>query len=104
ASVDVADTVVDAPRYVRYDAVLVALQPRADAVLSAVDARLIASRWPGAVVAQFWGDIDRASLASAGVAVWPERAPATGHMGVLPSAPGAEPVVRLQAGGLRAGE
>src|SRR5207248_11612591 len=83
ASVDVADTVVDAPRYVRYDAVLVALQPRADAVLSAVDARLIASRWPGAVVAQFWGDIDRASLASAGVAVWPERAPATGHMGVL---------------------
>ena len=55
-------------------------------------------------MAQFWGDIDRASLASAGVAVWPERAPATGHMGVLPSSLGAEPVVRLQAGGLKVGE
>jgi len=104
ASVDVADTVVDAPRHVRYDAVLVALQPRAHAVVSAVDARLIASRWPGAVVAQFWGDMDRAALASAGVSVWPERAPGVGHMGVLPSAIGPEPVIRLQAGGLKVGE
>jgi hypothetical protein len=104
ASVDVADCVVDAPRNMRYDAVLVALQPRSSVVLSSVDARLIATRWPGAVVAQFWGDVDREALASAGVPVWPAHAPAAGHMGVLPSAIGPEPVVRLQSGGLKVGE
>ena len=35
--------------------------------------------------------------------VWPPRAPAAGHMGVLPSAVGPEPIVRLQSGGLKVG-
>jgi len=77
----------------RWDAVLVALQPRGPL-------RLPASAAP--VVAQLWGDLDRDALR--GVRVWPPVAPAPGHMGILPSALGPEPVVRLQAGGLKVGE
>jgi len=49
-------------------------------------------------------DADRAAAAAAGVPVWPPEAPPPGHMGVLPSAVGPEPIVRLQAGGLKVGE
>jgi len=38
------------------------------------------------------------------VPVWPLRAPAAGHMAILPSAVGPEPIVRLQSGGLKVGE
>jgi len=38
------------------------------------------------------------------VPVWPPDEPAKGHMAVLPSAIGPEPIVRLQAGGLKVGE
>lgn len=86
------------------DALVVALQPRAGPVLGAQEAGLLAGRWPGTVVAQVWGDLDRAALADAGVPVVPATEPAAGHMGVLPSAIGPEPVVRLQAGGLKVGE
>lgn len=104
ASVDIASSAVTARRDVLYDAVLVALRPNGHPVVSATDARLIAAHWPGAVLAQFWGDVDRTALASAGVPVCPDREPAAGHMGVLPSAIGPEPVIRLQAGGLKVGE
>jgi hypothetical protein len=86
------------------DAVLLALQPRATAVFDASDAELLNRRAPGAVLVQYWGDADREAVAAAGVPVWPPRAPALGHMGVLPSAVGPEPIVRLQAGGLKVGE
>jgi hypothetical protein len=72
--------------------------------LTAADAELLRTRAPGAVVVQYWGDADRPALAAAGVPVWPEIAPAAGHMGVLPSAIGPEPVIRLQAGGLKVGQ
>src|SRR5262249_54097413 len=104
ASVDVATSVPPARRDVLYDAVLVSLQPQPHPVISAAEAAAIAAQWPGAVLAQVWGGVDREALASAGVPVWPERAPAAGHMGVLPSAIGPEPVIRLQAGGLKVGE
>jgi len=104
ATVDVADSVATAPRQQRYDAIVVALHPRDVPVVSAADARLISCNWPGAVVAQFWGDIDRAALDDLHVPLWPEKAPAAGHMGILPSAIGPEPVIRLQAGGLKVGE
>lgn len=86
------------------DALVVALQPGTAPALAAEEADLLARRWPGTVVAQVWGDLDRAALARAGVPVAPAAAPARGHMGVLPSAIGPEPVVRLQAGGLKVGE
>jgi hypothetical protein len=86
------------------DAVVVALQPRAGFVLQAGDAAVLAKSAPGAPVVQYWGDVDRAALASAGVGVWPPREPEKGHMAILPSAIGPEPIVRLQAGGLKVGE
>jgi hypothetical protein len=87
-----------------YDAILVALQPRAEAVLGANEAALIAERWPSAIVAQFWGDLDRDALAAHDIPVWPAEHPARGHMGILPADIGPEPIVRLQAGGLKVGE
>jgi hypothetical protein len=83
------------------DVVLVALRPGDASVIGAAEARKIASRWPGAVVVQVWGDVDRDALNACGVPCWPPAAPAAGHMAILPSAVGPEPIVRLQAGGLK---
>jgi hypothetical protein len=88
----------------RCDAIVVAQHPRPIAVFTAADARLVSDHAPGAVVVQYWGDIDRMALTEAGVAVWPPEAPRRGHMGVLPSAVGPEPIIRLQSGGLKVGE
>ncbi len=104
ANVDTVESLATAPGGRTYDALLVALQPRPGPVLSAADAVTIAKCWPGSVVAQFWGDIDRAALAAVDAPVWPPKASAPGHMGILPSDVGPEPVVRLQAGGLKAAE
>jgi hypothetical protein len=106
ATVVVAERVPAAPRQQRFDAILVAMKPGHVPVVTATDARLIACHWPGAVVAQFWGDLDRSALHDLNVAVWPAKAeaPGTGHMGILPSAIGPEPVIRLQSGGLKVGE
>jgi hypothetical protein len=89
---------------VPYDAIVVALRPRYEPVLSAGDAVTIGDRWPGTVVAQFWGDVDRNGLLAARVPVWPLQPPAQGHMGILPSDVGPEPIVRLQSGGLKVAE
>jgi hypothetical protein len=86
------------------DAVVCALRPGPAPVLGAAAAALLAGAAPGSVLIQYWGDADRAALAAAGVPVWPPQPPPAGHMGVLPSAVGPEPVVRLQAGGLKVGE
>ncbi len=86
------------------DAIIVALEPQACPVITAADAAIIAGRWPGAPLGQFWGDVDRRALEEAGVPIWPACPPAPGHMGVLPSDVGPEPVVRLQCGGLKVGE
>jgi hypothetical protein len=86
------------------DAVLVALHPRKEPVIGKAQAALIARRWPGAVLAQYWGDVDREALVTAGVPVVPEREPGRGHMGILPSGVGPESIVRLQSGGLKVGE
>lgn len=100
-----ADSVANARFPARnLDAVLVALRPAATPVLTAADACLIAGRWPGAVIAQYWGDVDRDALTSNGLTVWPPQPPPLGHMGILPSGVGPEPIVRLQAGGLKVGE
>jgi hypothetical protein len=88
----------------RCDAVILAMQPRETPVFTADDARLLSEKAPGAVLIQYWGDADRSALAAARVPVWPAKAPRPGHMGILPSAPGPEPIVRLQAGGLKVGQ
>jgi hypothetical protein len=86
------------------DVVLVAMRPRAQPVVGSREATLIAERYPGAIVAQFWGDLDRSELSCRDVSFWPIEAPLQGHQGILPSSIGPEPVIRLQAGGLKVGE
>jgi hypothetical protein len=86
------------------DAVLIALRPQTRPVVDARDAAWLADHMPGAVVAQFWGDLDRAALAAEGIPAWPPDPPAPGHMGMLPSGVGPESIVRLQAGGLKVAE
>jgi hypothetical protein len=73
-------------------------------VLDAHDAARIARTWPGTPVVQYWGDVDRAALAAAGVGTWPPQEPGRGHMGVLPSDIGPDAIVRLQCGGLKVAE
>jgi hypothetical protein len=86
------------------DAILVALRPKSTPVLDGSDLQLITRLFPGAVVVQFWGDLDRRQLAMMGIAFWPNGEISTGHMGILPSAIGPEPVIQLQCGGLKVGE
>jgi len=88
----------------RPDAVLVALKPSGGPVLTSADVDLLVEHAAGATVAQYWGDVDREALDRAGVRVWPRRQPMPGHMAVLLSDIGPDPIVRLQAGGLKVGE
>jgi hypothetical protein len=87
-----------------WDALLWAMQPGRGDDPDAQAVAGLAERAPGAIVAQMWGDLDRALLSSAGLTVWPPVAPAPGHMAVMLSDIGPEPIVRLQTGGLRAAE
>lgn len=54
-------------------------------------------------ILRYCGDLSVADLDKAGVRYFPSHV-ASGHMGVLPSAVGFDPTIRLQAGGLKAGE
>ena len=88
-----------------WDAIVVSLQPGETMRVNAQQAALLARvSPPGALVAQFWGDVDREAVASVGLAIWPPTPPPAGHMAILLSAIGPEPIVRLQTGGLKAAE
>ncbi|MBM7481790.1 hypothetical protein ACVWWI_004902 [Bradyrhizobium sp. USDA 3686] len=88
-----------------WDAFVVALQPAAAPRIGQAEAAHLAACAPaGAVVVQFWGDVDRAALARNGFSLWPTQPVGQGHMGILLSEIGPEPIVRLQTGGLRAAE
>lgn len=105
AEVIMSPTVDSVPAHVaNVDAVLVSLHPRATPVLPAADVEAIAARWPGVLVCQFWGDIDRAACHRHGLPVIPPLEPKPGHMAILPSDAGPDSVVRLQSGGLKVGE
>jgi hypothetical protein len=104
ATVDTCDSLTAAQQDRRYDAILVALQPQTWPVLSAMDATMIAKYWPGALVAQYWGDIERSNFLTHQIPIWPEVAPKPAHMGILPSSVGPEPIIHLQTGGLKAAE
>ncbi|MGB8650534.1 MAG: hypothetical protein WCD35_07710 [Mycobacteriales bacterium] len=88
----------------RAEAVLVSLTPSAGPRVARQHLSVLSELMPGVVIAQFFGDVDRQAARSLGLACWPEGAPQHGHMGVLPSDIGPEPVVRLQAGGLKVGQ
>lgn len=87
------------------DAILVAMDPSRNAELGEEQLLQLAAASRGALLAQFWGDVDREAAGRVWPgALWPPAAPCRGHMAVLLSDLGHEPIVRLQAGGLRAAE
>ncbi|MBL7738578.1 MAG: hypothetical protein JNK14_05115 [Chitinophagaceae bacterium] len=54
-------------------------------------------------ILRYCGDADPAAMDKEGIRYFPAVVH-SGHMGVLPSAVGYDPIIRLQAGGLKAGE
>jgi hypothetical protein len=54
-------------------------------------------------VLRYCGDIDEGVCSNKGLRFFPVHVH-SGHMGILPSAIGNDPIIRLQAGGLKAGE
>jgi hypothetical protein len=97
-------TYLPATGRLRLDAVLIATTPAERPALTSQEIVRIAHDSPGAVVLQFFGTLDRHVIREAGLPIWPEEEPQAGHMGILPSAVGPEPIVRLQTGGLKVGE
>jgi len=88
-----------------WDALLVALRPDGRRFqLAGTDIAYLSRVASQAVLVQFWGDVDREDLRRRGIFVWPPRAPRPGHMAILLSTLGPEPIIRLQTGGLRAAE
>ena len=55
------------------------------------------------LILRYAGDVDTEALDAAGISYFPGHV-ASGHMGILPSAIGYDPIIRLQAGGLKVGE
>ncbi|MBG0563918.1 hypothetical protein [Actinoplanes aureus] len=104
ARVTVAASLAELLRRPAPDALLVSMRPTGAPVLGGAEMDELAARWPGCLVGQYWGDLDRDGLAGRGLPVWPASAPGAGHMGVLPSAVGPDPIVRLQTGGLKVAE
>ncbi|WAJ27949.1 hypothetical protein [Antarcticirhabdus aurantiaca] len=103
ASVSIAERIGDADAG-SWDAVVIALDPGRSPPLGEGDLARLASIAPGALLAQVWGDVDRLAAVRLGLVLCPPIEPARGHMGILLSSLGHEPVIRLQAGGLRAAE
>lgn len=54
-------------------------------------------------ILRYAGDLDEAFLRDKGIKFYPNHVH-SGHMGILPSAIGYDPIIRLQSGGLKAGE
>jgi hypothetical protein len=87
-----------------YDAIVVASTPTAIPVIGRDGHAKYSVEQIGTfgAVVQLWGDVDRSSIV--GSVFYPSKEPPLGHMGVLLSELGAEPVIRLQTGGLKVGE
>jgi hypothetical protein len=63
----------------------------------------VAAAFDHPLLLRYAGDVDVEALEAHGVRYFPPHV-SSGHMGVLPSAIGLDPVIRLQAGGLKAAE
>lgn len=68
-----------------------------------IDAAEVAGAFDHPLLLRYAGDVDIEDLEAHGVRYFPPHV-SSGHMGVLPSAIGIDPVIRLQAGGLKAAE
>jgi hypothetical protein len=70
---------------------------------SVIDADSIKHQFTDPLLLRYAGDMDTALLVQKGIRYFPEEVK-PGHMGVLPSAIGNDPIIRLQAGSLKAAE
>ena len=68
-----------------------------------INIQQLKSRLSDPFIIRYAGDVDPAALEKNGVRFFPQQVN-SGHMGILPSAIGYDPIIRLQAGGLKAGE
>jgi hypothetical protein len=68
-----------------------------------VSIRQILSQLSDPLVIRYAGDINESDLQNKNARFFPQHVP-SGHMGILPSAIGYDPVIHLQSGGLKAGE
>jgi hypothetical protein len=68
-----------------------------------IDVTEITAAFDQPLLLRYAGDVDVTALDSHGVRYFPPHV-SSGHMGVLPSAIGIDPVIRLQAGGLKSAE
>ena len=86
------------------DVILVAMLPRGRPAIDASDVDAIVQRYGPLAIVQFWGEIDRATLANSEVPIWPVEAPPQGQMALSFPAVAPDALVRMRAGGLRAAE
>ena len=70
---------------------------------AAISVKAIKENLKDPLVIRYAGDVDTQSLDAAAVPYFPANV-ASGHMGILPSAVGYDPIIGLQAGGLKVGE
>jgi hypothetical protein len=68
-----------------------------------VNVQQLMEQFTDPLVMRYAGDIDVESCDKRGLRYFPAHVH-SGHMGILPSAIGNDPIIRLQAGGLKAGE
>jgi len=87
-----------------YDAVVVASTPCLEPIIGRAGESQYSPRQIGTfeAIVQIWGDLDRSCMPH--VLCYPPREPRRAHMGILLSELGPEPIVRLQAAGLKVGE
>jgi hypothetical protein len=70
---------------------------------TAVSPEQILSQLSDPFILRYAGDLDENVLKNKGIRFFPGHV-FSGHMGILPSAIGYDPIIRLQSGGLKAGE
>jgi hypothetical protein len=70
---------------------------------TALSVRQIRAELSDPLILRYCGDVDPKALDNNGIRYFPATVH-SGHMGILPSAVGYDPIIRLQAGGLKAGE
>ena len=68
-----------------------------------ISATQIKAEFTDPFILRYAGDVDTKALDGEGIRYFPANVH-SGHMGILPSAVGYDPIIRLQAGGLKAGE
>ena len=68
-----------------------------------ISAQDICSQFKSPLILRYAGDLDTQALSNLNIKYYPSIVK-SGHMGILPSEIGLDPIIRLQSGGLKVGE